>query len=119
MSIRITDTAMTSDTTPAPRRAAARGVAGVVAAAQRLNRDQAVTAMTLSKAVARMQREGRTTVVDHTHRLWPHVDAWAAELGLTGPDAVVRASEPAHDAPASGGSNAAKDEDGEGRGDDS
>ncbi len=47
-------------------------------------------------------------MVDHTHRLWPHVDGWAAELGLTGPDAVVRASEPAHDAPASGGSNAAK-----------
>jgi hypothetical protein len=32
-------------------------------------------------------------VVDHTHRLWPHIDAWAGELGLTGPDAVVRVSD--------------------------
>jgi len=86
---------------------------------RRLTRDQAVTAMTLAEAVARMQREGRTTVVGHTHRLRPHVDAWAAELGLTGPDAVARVSEPAYDATASGGCNAAKDEDGEGRGDDS
>lgn len=78
MSIRITDTAMTSDTTPAPRRAAARGVAGVVAAAQRLNRDQAVTAMTLAEAVARMQREGRT------HGGGPHPPAVATRRRVGG-----------------------------------
>ena len=28
------------------------------------------------------------------HRLWPHIESWAAELGLTGPDAIARASQP-------------------------
>ena len=28
------------------------------------------------------------------HRLWPHIQSWAAELGLTAPDAITRASEP-------------------------
>ena len=28
------------------------------------------------------------------HRLWPHIQGWAAELGLTGPDAIARASQP-------------------------
>jgi hypothetical protein len=28
------------------------------------------------------------------HPLWPYVEAWAAELGLTELDAMVRASEP-------------------------
>jgi len=115
MSIRITDTAMTSDTTPATRRAAARGVAGVVAAAATADPGPGAHGHDPGRGGRPDAGGGRTTVVDHTHRLWPHVDAWAAELGLTGPDAVARASEPAHDAPASGGSNAAKDEDGEGR----
>ena len=28
------------------------------------------------------------------HRLWPHIQGWAAELGLTGPDAIARATQP-------------------------
>ena len=28
------------------------------------------------------------------HRLWPHIESWAAELGLTGPDAIARACRP-------------------------
>jgi hypothetical protein len=28
------------------------------------------------------------------HRLWPHIQGWAAELGLTGPDAVAAISQP-------------------------
>jgi hypothetical protein len=48
-------------------------------------------------APAQLQEEGRTAVLDHSHRLWPHIDAWSAELGLTGPDAMARASEPAQD----------------------
>ena len=33
--------------------------------------------------------------LNERHRLWPHIESWAAELGLTGPDAVARASQPA------------------------
>jgi len=58
-----------------------------------LSRSHAITAMTLAEAVAAMQEEGRTAVVDHTHRLWPHIDQWADELGLTGPEAVVQVSD--------------------------
>ena len=53
-----------------------------------LTRNQAVTAMTLAETA------GTTGDLHHGHRLWPFIDSWAAELGLTGPDAVVRASEP-------------------------
>ena len=28
------------------------------------------------------------------HRIWPHIQGWAAELGLTDRDAITRASEP-------------------------
>jgi hypothetical protein len=28
------------------------------------------------------------------HRLWPFVESWAAELGLTGSDAIDQASQP-------------------------
>ena len=28
------------------------------------------------------------------HRLWPHIQGWAAELGLTGPGAVAAISQP-------------------------
>jgi hypothetical protein len=31
------------------------------------------------------------------HRLWPHIQGWAAELGLTGPEAVAAASQPPSD----------------------
>ena len=31
------------------------------------------------------------------HRLWPHIQSWAAELGLTAPDAIARASQPPSD----------------------
>jgi hypothetical protein len=93
VTLRITDTEMTSDATRHRAELLPDGGWRVSwLPERRLTRDQAVTAMTLAEAVANMQEEGRTTVVDHTHRLWPHIDGWAAELGLTGPDAVVRAS---------------------------
>lgn len=50
-----------------------------------LSRNQAITAMTLAEAVVTMQDEGAL----HDHWLWPHVDNWARELGLTGPDAMA------------------------------
>ena len=28
------------------------------------------------------------------HRVWPHIQGWDAELGLTAPDAITRASGP-------------------------
>ena len=54
---------------------------------QLLTRDQAVTAMMLAEAVA-------CTTLTSEHRLWPHIDAWAAQLGLSGPAAVVASSLP-------------------------
>ncbi len=51
-----------------------------------LTRSQAVTAMMLAETTAGGLEPG--------DRRWPHIDGWAAELGLTGTDAVVRASKP-------------------------
>jgi hypothetical protein len=31
------------------------------------------------------------------HRLWPHIQGWAAELGLTGPAAITQISQPPRD----------------------
>ena len=31
------------------------------------------------------------------HRLWPHIQGWAAELGLTGSEAVAAAAQPRGD----------------------
>jgi hypothetical protein len=52
-----------------------------------LDRNQAVTAMQIAAHVG-------GGVGLHDDPIWPHIDGWARELGLTGPDAVVRASEP-------------------------
>lgn len=52
-----------------------------------LDRNTAITAMTL----ADMAGPGDL----HTRqRLWPHIENWAAELGLTGSDALNRAAQP-------------------------
>jgi hypothetical protein len=97
VSIRITGDEMTSDlsrhradryTNRTPERWVVSWLPG-----RRLTRNQAITAMVLAEAVATMQEEGRPSVVDHTHRLWPHIDNWARELDLSGTDAVVRVSE--------------------------
>jgi hypothetical protein len=32
------------------------------------------------------------------HRLWPAVQSWSAEVGLTGPDAIAQASRSSRDA---------------------
>jgi hypothetical protein len=54
---------------------------------QILDRNTAITAMVLADSAAeRDLHEG--------HRLWPFVQGWAAELGLSGPDAIARAAEP-------------------------
>lgn len=89
MSVRISAAAMVSDTTRhRADRYAHQGPAGWVVSwlpDRRLSYDQAVTAMVLAEVVA-------TEELDCGNRMWPHLDRWAAELGLSGPDAVVRTS---------------------------
>jgi hypothetical protein len=52
-----------------------------------MTQDTALTAMLLADAApAPGLRPG--------HRLWPHLEGWAADLGLTAPDALARASQP-------------------------
>ena len=53
-----------------------------------MSRTTAITAMTLAETVADAGPHPR-------HHLWPHIEAWAAELGLTAAEAVTRATEPA------------------------
>lgn len=50
-----------------------------------LDRSQAITAMLLTATVATRQWW-------HDDPMWARVDTWAAELGLSGPVALVRAS---------------------------
>lgn len=51
-----------------------------------MDRNSAITAMVLADVAG-------TGEVDAGHRLWPHIESWAAELGLSAPDALARASE--------------------------
>jgi hypothetical protein len=52
-----------------------------------MDRNTAITAMVLADVVG-------TDDVHAGHRLWPHIEGWAAELSLTGHDALAWASEP-------------------------
>jgi hypothetical protein len=57
---------------------------------QTLDRNSAITAMVLADTTAEPElHEG--------HRLWPFVQSWAAELGLTAPDAIAKTSQPPSD----------------------
>jgi len=56
-----------------------------------MDRDTAITAMILADTAA-------TGDIHPGHRLWPAVQSWSAELGLTGSDAITRASQPPPDA---------------------
>ena len=58
---------------------------------QILDRDTAITAMMLADIAA-------TGDIQPDHRLWPAVQSWSAEVGLTGPDAIARAAQPPPDA---------------------
>lgn len=58
-----------------------------------LTRSQAITALTLAETVTSMIGDGQT-MVEHTHRMWPHIHTWAGELGLAEADAFMRAGEP-------------------------
>ena len=90
MTLTINDTTMTSDQTPHTARHAPDRQHGWEVSwlpGQVLDRNTAITAMILADTTAEDDlHEG--------HRLWPHIQGWAAELGLTGPDAVAAASQP-------------------------
>ena len=92
MTLTINDTTMTSDQSPhTARRAPSRNGWKVSWLPGRaLDRNSAITAMILAD-IAADQR------VREDHRLWPHIQSWAAELGLTGPEAVEAASQPPGD----------------------
>ena len=55
-----------------------------------LDRNGAITAMVLAD-------QAGVQDLNERHRLWPHIEGWAAELGLTGPEAVEAASQPPGD----------------------
>ncbi len=90
MTLTINDTTMTSDQTAhTARQAPGRQYQWEVSwlPGQLLDRNSTITAMLLADLTGNGDlREG--------HRLWPHIQGWAAELGLTGPDAIARASQP-------------------------
>ena len=92
MTLTINDIAMTSDRTartarPAPDR---NGWEVSWLPGQTLDRNTATTAMIL--ADHRADRE-----LHEGHRLRPHIQGWAEELGLTAPDAITRVSQPPGD----------------------
>jgi predicted PhzF superfamily epimerase YddE/YHI9 len=89
LSTRITDTEMTSDQTRHIAHVTETGSWAVSWLPNRVfTRNLAITAMTLAEAVAVHADD----LADSSHKLWWHVDGWAAELGITGPQAVAEAS---------------------------
>jgi hypothetical protein len=50
---------------------------------QPLDRNSAITAMMLADITS-------SEDMNAGHRLWPHIEGWAAELGLTAPEATAR-----------------------------
>ena len=93
MTLTINDTTMISDQSAHTARQAPGQQGGWQVSwlpGQTLDRNTAITAMILADTVTHEQvREG--------HRLWPHIQGWADELGLTGREAVAAASQPPGD----------------------
>ena len=88
MTLTIYDTAMTSDQTAhtarlAPGRQHLWEVSWLPG--QALDRNSAITAMTLADLAGEPD-------LNEQYQLWPFIQGWAAELGLTGSDAITRAS---------------------------
>ena len=89
MTLTIHDTLMTSDQTAHTARQAPSQNGWEVSwlPGQILDRNAAITAMILANLAGEEDlHEG--------HKLWPHIQGWAAELGLTGPEAMAAASQP-------------------------
>ena len=90
MTLTINDTTMTSDQTPhTARQARGRPHQWEVSwlPGQILDRNTTITAMLLADITGKSD-------LHQGHRLWPHIQGWAAELGLTGPDAIAQVSQP-------------------------
>jgi hypothetical protein len=90
MSLTINDTMMTSDQTAhTARQAPGRQHLWEVSwlPGRTLDRNSAITAMVLAD-------QASNDDLNERHRLRPHIEGWAAELGLTGHDAVNRISQP-------------------------
>ncbi len=92
MTLKIDDTAMSSDRTAQTARYAPDHNGWEVSwlPGQTLDRNAAITAMTLADTAAEQD-------LHEEHRLWPHIQSWAGELGPTAPDAIARASQPPSD----------------------
>ena len=88
MTLTITDTTMTSDHSDHTARCSPGRNGWEVSwlPGQILDRNTAVTAMTLADTAAGDLHD--------RHRLWPHIQGWAAELGLTAPQALAMAARP-------------------------
>jgi hypothetical protein len=92
VTLKIDDTTMTSDQTAHTARQSPSGPGWEVSwlPGQTLDRNTAITAMILADTAAdRDLSEG--------HRLWPQIQSWAGELGLTAPDAIGQVSQPPSD----------------------
>ena len=88
MTLIITDATMTSDQTAhTARQAPGSQLLWEVSwlPGRALDRNRAITAMTLADPASEADLNER-------HQLWPFIQNWAAELGLTGSDAINRAS---------------------------
>ena len=92
MTLTINDTTMTSDQTPHTARQAPSRSGWQVSwlPGRTLDRNTAITAMILADLAAEED-------LHQGHRLWPHIQGWAEELGLTAPEAIARASQPPGD----------------------
>jgi len=88
VTLKINDSTMTSDQTPhtARQEPSQRGWQVSWPPGRTLDRNSAITAMILADSVT-------GTGMHEGHRIWPHIQGWAAELGLTGPDAVAAISQ--------------------------
>jgi hypothetical protein len=92
MTLRINDTSMTSDQTAHTARQLPDRNGWQVSwlPSQTLDRNTAITAMVLADFTAGQDlREG--------HRLWPHIQGWAEELGMTATEATAYLSQPSGD----------------------
>jgi hypothetical protein len=88
MGIKIGADDMNSEATPHTAKRTADGWAVSWLAGRMLTQNEATTAMTIAEMVV----ERAHILADPSSKLWWHMDGWAAELGLTGPQAVAEAS---------------------------
>lgn len=90
MALTINDATMTSDQSPHTARQAPGHQHGWEVSwlpGRILDRNTAIIAMILADIAG-------TGDIRPGHRLWPVVESWSAEVGLTGPDAITQASQP-------------------------